>query len=142
MRDVVMVTLVVSLMPLLAQAVEGDPRTDPAYAKGYVPCGYTDPTTRAIVNPCDFTDALELGRRIITGWIMAGVTIGTMGFAYAGYLYITAMGSEEKIKHAHSIFYKVIIGMVFMVSAWLIAKVFEDTFLAPEQQQRSFLKSS
>ncbi len=121
-----------------------DPRTDTAYKQAYVPCGYTYTNTttgeRTLVNPCDFPDLLELGRRLITGWIMAAVIIGTMGFAYAGYLYITAMGSEEKIKHAHSIFYKVVMGIVFMLSAWLIVKVFENTFLTPEQQERSFLK--
>lgn len=94
------------------------------------------------VHPCGFKDAIELARRIIKGWIMAGATIGAMGIAYAGYLYITAMGSEEKIKHAHSIFYKVVLGIAFMLAAWLIAKVLEDTFLTKEQQQNSFLQSN
>ncbi|MEK7208010.1 MAG: hypothetical protein AAB699_00500 [Patescibacteria group bacterium] len=138
--------------PLSSRAVtEADiTKTKGAYEQAVVPCGYTvtetksvdggQVTTQRIYNPCDFNDIIVLGARLITGWIVIGVTIATMGFAYAGYLYMTAMGSEEKIKHAHSIFYKVALGFVFMLSAWLIAKVLEQTFLTPEQQAQTFLK--
>src|SRR3989344_7406384 len=103
-------------LPLLAPSFVFVQETSPA--DGYVPCGRdvykagdTIPSGKLLSdlkNPCGFDAALELARSIIVGWIMAGVIIATLGFAYAGYLYITAMGSEEKIKHAHSIFVKVI----------------------------------
>ena len=73
---------------------------------------------------------------------MLGVTAAALGFAYAGFLYITAMGSEEKIHHAHSIFIKVVWGFVFMLSAWLIVKTLEDTFLTTEQRDKSFLEEN
>lgn len=96
----------------------------------YVPCGREDKNNDNIVdNPCGFSHVIELGRRLILGWIMAGVIVAALGFAYAGFLYITAMGSQEKISHAHSIFVKTFFGFVFMLSAWLIAKVFESEFL-------------
>ncbi|MDO8594178.1 MAG: hypothetical protein Q7R93_01545 [bacterium] len=125
------------------------------YETAYVQCGTKDVATYKIVNgvntktadvkdgivdnPCGFSDVFVLARGIITAWIMAGVTIGTMGFAYAGLLYITAMGSQEKISHAHSIFYKVFLGFVVMLSAWLIAKAMETVFLTPRMQEKSFL---
>ncbi len=139
-------------LPLSSRAVTEAKITERggAYEKAIVPCGYTvtetksagggQVTTPRIYNPCDFNDIIVLGTRLITGLIIIGVTIAAMGFAYAGYLYMTAMGSEEKIKHAHSIFYKVALGFVFMLSAWLIAKVLEDTFLTPAQQAKTFLK--
>lgn len=149
------VLLTVVFMPTVALAV------DPT-----VPCGtidvekkVTDPTTGQITvtqvpdgivdNPCKFTDIIKLGTNVITAWIFISAIIATIGFAYAGYLYITAMGSEEKIKHAHSIFYKTALGFAFMLSAWLIVKVFENAFLCDTKDKdcdtgtlgRSFLRN-
>ncbi len=111
---------------------------------GLVPCGQTVMvgTTQTIPHPCGFNDFITLAQNIINGWIMGGVTIAAIGFAYAGFLYITAMGSEEKIHHAHAIFIKVVWGFVFMLSAWLIVKTLEDTFLRQEQRDKSFLEES
>ena len=113
----------------------------------YVPCGdqyYTKAENPAkegeVKNPCEFKDIISIASSIINGWIGVGVIIATMGFAYAGFLYITAAGSEEKIKHAHSIFVKVLIGFALMLGAWLIAKAFETVFLSEAAKARSFLK--
>ncbi len=130
------------------------PSQTPAYQASYVPCGTDDvvtknPTTGAVTantpdgvvdNPCGFSDVIVMAKRLITGWIIAGVTFATMGFAYAGLLYITAMGSQEKISHAHSIFTKTILGFVFMLSAWLIAYTMESIFLTDEAKKNSFLQ--
>ncbi len=88
---------------------------------------------------CTFGSVIALASSIINGWILAGVIVATMGFAYAGFLYITAGGSEESIKHAHSIFVKVLIGFALMLGAWLIAKAFEAAFLDEAANARSFL---
>lgn len=136
---------------------------DKAYRDAIVPCGNKDVQTITrtkdaktgaitttvtqqpdgiIDNPCGFNDVFELARRLIVGWIMIGASIAALGFAYAGFLYITAMGSEEKISHAHMIFVKTFWGFVFMLSAWLIGKTMESVFLTPEVQQKSFLFTS
>ena len=118
-------------VPAVAGAVVNEGKEDAT--DGYVPCGREDKNNDNIVdNPCGFSHLIELGKRIIVGWIMAGVIIAALGFSYAGFLYIPAMGSQEKISHAHSIFVKTFFGFVFMLSAWLIAKVFESNFLRPE----------
>ena len=107
---------------------------------GLVPCGTTATADNSeVANPCGFNNAITLVQNIINFLIKLGVTAAALGFAYAGFLYITAMGSEEKIKHAHSIFLKVIWGFVFMLSAWLIVYTLESTFLTPAQQAKSFL---
>lgn len=90
-------------------------------------------------NPCQFTHIIELARKIIMGWIIFGIIMATMGFSYAGLLYITAQGASEKISHAHSIFVKTFWGFVFMLSAWLIAYTMEKIFLSDEALKRSFL---
>ncbi len=148
---------------VLAQTPPTPPSETPAYKASYVPCGTDDIAdakgnvvqrevtqpdgTKKIVygdgvvdNPCGFSDIIAMAKRLITGWIVAGVTFATMGFAYAGYLYITAMGSAEKISHAHSIFTKTILGFVFMLSAWLIAYTMQNIFLTDKAKENSFLQ--
>ncbi len=92
-----------------------------------------------IDNPCQFSDIIVLAKKLMTGWIVAGVTFATMGFSYAGLLYITAMGSSEKISHAHQIFVKTFWGFVFMLSAWLIVYAMESVFLSDRAKCNSFL---
>ena len=145
-----------------------DPNAENNYEDSYVPCGTKDiqtitktvnPTTKAVTktvtgtdaspmpdgvvdNPCKFADIITLAKRLIAGWIGAGVLFAALGFSYAGFLYITAMGSEEKISHAHSIFTKTMWGFVFMLSAWLIAYTLESVFLRPSFiQKNSFLQA-
>src|SRR3989344_1776112 len=82
------------------------PSQTEAYKQSYVPCGTDDindasgnPVSREVPqpdgtkkivygdgvvdNPCGFKDVIEMAKRLITGWILAGVTFATMGFAYA-----------------------------------------------------------
>ena len=132
-KSLIILTLVLFLGASFAHAQvknEGAATTEGGPADGYVPCGREDANKDNVVdNPCGFSHIIELGKRLIIGWIMAGVIIASLGFSYAGFLYISAMGSQEKISHAHSIFVKTFFGFVFMLSAWLIAKVFESAFL-------------
>ena len=126
--------------PFVVLAENYDEGKESTNESAYVPCGTEDADDNDIVdNPCGFGDVVELSKRLIMGWIIAGVTFATMGFAYAGYLYITAMGSEEKISHAHSIFTKTTFGFVFMLSAWLIVYTIEKIFLRPHALENSFL---
>ena len=126
-----------------------------SYQSAYVPCGYTviAPAGGAVVNgktykagdkyiykPCGFPDVLEFARRAIVGSIGVGALFAAIGFAYAGLLYITAAGSQEKISHAHSIFVKVAAGLAIMLGAWLIAKTLEIAFLTEPALERSFLE--
>lgn len=135
--------LMILAAPIAVSAQNAIPPGEPTYEEAYVPCGTKDATNDGIVdNPCGFNDVIEFARRAITGWIMAGAIVAALGFAYAGYLYITAMGSEEKISHAHMIFVKTFWGFVFMLSAWLIAKTMESIFLTPGLQEKSFLHTA
>ncbi len=106
---------------------------------GLVPCGTASNAKAEITNPCTFNHLITLAQNIINFLIGLGVVVAALGFAYAGFLYITAMGSEEKIKHAHALFIKVVLGFVVMLSAWLVVRVLEDTFLTDAQKSSSFL---
>src|SRR3989338_3005281 len=156
-------TVVPQVNVAYAQVTPTNPLGETTYEQAYVPCGYADvldsqgnrketniarPGEPAVIvlgdgvvdNPCKFTHIIELAKKIINGFIIGGVIIATIGFAYAGLLYITSMGSSEKISHAHSIFIKTFWGFVFMLSAWLIAYTMEQIFLTDEAKSRSFLQ--
>ncbi|MBU6430806.1 MAG: hypothetical protein KGJ58_00780 [Patescibacteria group bacterium] len=70
--------------------------------------------------PCDFNALMELVNRIISFIFYLSIPLAAISFSYAGYLYVSAAGSEDKIKEAHKIFGKVMWGFILMSSAWLI----------------------
>ncbi|MDP3996522.1 MAG: pilin [bacterium] len=83
---------------------------------------------------CGFTDLILLVKRVTDFLIILATAVATLSFAWAGILYITAVGDEGKIKQAHEIFKKVLIGFVFILSAWLIV-VLIQTALIPENKR-------
>ena len=141
----------------IAYAQQTEKPGETTYEQAFVPCGTKDvqkknPTTGQMEGtdaapqpdgvvdiPCQFTHIIVFANKLITGLIIVGVIIATMGFAYAGLLYITAMGSSEKVSRAHSIFIKTFWGFVFMLSAWLIAYTMEQIFLTTKARCNSFL---
>lgn len=107
---------------------------DPCAGKGIaciVPCS----------NKCDFGDiVVGINRIIQVVFIVLAVPLATILFAYAGFLYITAVGDEGKIKSAHRIFLNVLIGLVLMASAWLIISVIVTTLAKPGSGATQFLQ--
>lgn len=51
-----------------------------------------------------------------------GITVlgSVLAFAWAGFLYLTNLGDETKVRKAHGIFTKVAVGLIITISAWLI----------------------
>src|SRR3989344_5791287 len=80
---------------------------------GIVPCSGPD---------CNFESLLRLARNIIDFLIVVSLPLTGISFIYAGFLYITAGGNEGKNKKNHDIFWKVLWGFVFLLSAWLIVQ--------------------
>lgn len=97
---------IVSALPAVALA-----------AGGIVPCDGAD--------NCDFNALISLAQNIINFLVMISVYIATGMFAYAGFLYFTAMGDTGKIGKAHKIFGTVALGLVVILVGWLIV----DTIL-------------
>jgi uncharacterized protein YcbK (DUF882 family) len=86
--------------------------------RGLVPCGDVDagePSCQA----CHVTDLLSEAGRFI---LFISVFAATLMIAYAGWVYLTAQGSEEKVKKAHGIFRSVVIGLIFILLAGFIVK--------------------
>src|SRR3989344_2738985 len=79
-----------------------------------VPCNGPD---------CNFSSFIELCNRIINFFIVIGASLGAISFAWAGWLYVTSGGNPGTLDKAKSIFRKVIVGFIIMLSAWLIIKL-------------------
>jgi hypothetical protein len=76
-----------------------------------------------IVPRCDewgWSELVLVAQRLINFLIALAIPLAAIGFASAGFIYVTAAGSEEKIKRAHSIFWKIGIGFILVLGAWLI----------------------
>ncbi|MCK5060077.1 MAG: hypothetical protein KAR00_02995 [Candidatus Pacebacteria bacterium] len=79
--------------------------------EGIVPCDGLD---------CNFGSLLELGDSIVNFLVVISIPLAVIAFVYAGFLYLTAGGSENQIKKAHLVFWKVLWGFIIILSAWLI----------------------
>ena len=116
---IVLVALTVPLYPSFAQDQNPDP-SQQGEQKGLVRCGRELASDGSLKNPCDFEDLVALAQILIEWLIYISVSVAAIMFTYAGYLYVTAAGSEEQVKKAHEIFRNVFIGFILVLAAWLI----------------------
>ena len=91
---------------------------------GLVVCGNTPD------NPCDFEKLIEQVQVVLDFLIFKIASpLAAVMFAYAGYLYVTNMGNESKIKEAHEIFWNVFLGLTMALAAWLVVNFILVFFL-------------
>ena len=116
------------------------PLTVSAATTGLVPCGTESYNTTNnlppagknigdISNPCNFNHIVILINNITDFFIITGAAVSTLAFGYAGFLMMTAHGEMGKIEEAKAIFGKVLVGFLFMLSAWLVVHALEAAFL-------------
>ena len=95
-----------------------------AETKGVVPdCNTAVDDKGKFTNPCGFDQLVALGNSIISFLIKIGASLGAVSFAYAGWLYVTSGGDSGAVSKAKDIFWKVVLGFIFMLSAWLLIKL-------------------
>ena len=91
-----------------------------SFANGIVPCEGPD---------CNICHLAALAQRILNFLIILATSVATAIFMYAGFLYLMAGGDPGKVSKAHSLFWNVIVGLVIMLSAWLIVDIFMSVLL-------------
>ena len=84
-----------------------------AHAQGLIPAS-------CVEEPCEWGQLVLMVQIVIHYLILIAGSLAAISFCYAGWLYITSAGDEGKVKTAKGIFLKVIIGLIFVLSAWLI----------------------
>ena len=81
--------------------------------------------------PCHFTDLIFLVNNVIQFLLYLILPIAAIIFVYVGFLFLTSGGSTEVKSQAKGIFKKAVIGLLFVLAAWLIVKTILITLLAP-----------
>lgn len=82
---------------------------------------------------CGFADVIVLIQRVIEYIFILVVPITAIVFVYAGYLYLTSGGSAQKREAAKNAMIKVLIGIVVVMSAWLLVTLVVRTLGASEE---------
>jgi hypothetical protein len=87
--------------------------------KSIVPCNGVD---------CEVCHLATLAQNLLNTGIFMFIFIAAMLFSYAGFLYLTneAIGQQQKAK---SIFKNVAIGLIILLSAWLVVDTLMKTVL-------------
>lgn len=96
------------LVPLLAFVLPGVF----ASAATIVPCTGGD--------ACKACHLIELANNIINFLIVISVLIASILFAWAGFIMVTSAGNMSKVKKAKDIFVDVLIGIIIVLSGWII----------------------
>lgn len=65
-------------------------------------------------------DVALLAQNVLNTGIFIAVFLSAILFAYAGWEAVTAGGSAEKMGKAKSVFVNVLIGLIIILSAWII----------------------
>ncbi len=100
---------------------------------GIIPCGNASSGSSAETigqQECNFQDLLALGQNIIKTLVKISIPVAAIAFAWAGFLYLSSGGDTSKIKQAKEVFWKVLWGFIFILTAWLIVYL-ATSLLAP-----------
>jgi len=116
------------IMIFIPQVALGDAFWQPG--DPIVPC---DTSKAGHDTKCQFNDFIHLANHLISFAIWLAVPLSIALFTYAGVLYATASGDQTKIANAHKIFTNVAIGLIIVLSAWLLVheilgKLLKDGF--------------
>lgn len=86
------------------------------------------PITVTIVNPFRERTIQGLINVIVNDILMpVGGVIAVIMIMYAGFLYVTARGSEAQIKKAHNALLYAVIGAAILLGAWAISQAIQAT---------------
>ncbi len=72
---------------------------------------------------CDINALGAMFRGLISFAIQTGLIVAALTFAYAGWLFMSANGDMAKIKQAKNIFWRVLVGVILFMSAFLIVQI-------------------
>lgn len=85
-----------------------------ALGAGLVPCG------GEFEPKCDFNQLVAFANGIIRFLIKLAFYVAAIAFVYVGWLFMTSGGNPGKRSEAIKVLWKVFLGFVMMLAAWLI----------------------
>lgn len=78
-------------------------------------------TSGTIKNPIDAKDFLELVEAVARAITAIGIPLVAIFLVWAGFLFVTAQGSEEQLKRAKTTFFWALVGGAVVIGAWALA---------------------
>ncbi len=92
---------------------------------GNPPIGGGNPIISKLVNPFKGGDSLFVLLKTVINNILLpiGGVLAVLAFIYSGFLYVTAQGSEAKLKTAHKALLDTAIGTAVLLGSWVLASV-------------------
>ena len=81
----------------------------------------------SIENPIGATSVSSLVEAIAKVVAEVGIMVAAVFIIYSGFLYVSARGSEDQLKKAHTTFTWTIIGTAVILGAWVIATALKAT---------------
>jgi len=84
------------------------------------------------VRQCNFDDLLHLVKHLIDFVMFLAMPIAALVSVYAGWLYLTAGENPGNVSVAKKMFWALIIGVAWVLGAWLVIKFISDALLRPE----------
>lgn len=84
-------------------------------------------TTAALDNPIKADSFKELADIIANVMIAIGIPVAAIFIIYAGFLFVSARGSEDQITKAKTTFYWTILGVALLVGAKIVASALQTT---------------
>lgn len=94
-----------------------------------------------IPNPLAGTvDSLpQLFQQIVQIIISVGIPLIAIALVYSGFLFVSARGSDENIKHAKTVFTYAVIGGLILLASWLVAGAVKDALTSLAMNALSFV---
>lgn len=85
--------------------------------------------------PCDFNALVRLASNIMNFLILISIPLATIAFVWVGIKLLTAGGNPGQVEKAKDIFKKVLIGFLFVLTAWLIVRFITSAILDSSRYQ-------
>lgn len=90
----------------------------------------TTPSGAVIENPISSNTVEEFIGKVLVGAIKIAIPVIALAIIYAGFLFVSAQGNDEKLTKAKNALLYTCIGAAILLGAWALANVIYDTVLA------------
>ena len=75
---------------------------------------------------CKWGDLIQLGKNILDIIVTLAIIVSAIMFAYAGFLMLSDRGSTKNLGTAKAIFGHVVVGLIIVLTSWLIINTILD----------------
>lgn len=80
---------------------------------------------------CDFTSLMQLLHNLVTDLVLLSTLLAVAVFCWAGIILLTSGGNPSKWEKAKNMLWKVVLGYVWILAAWLIVYTITSALLNP-----------